>query len=61
MNLIDATITKVGKPYKKTYDHGTYWMVDVEYTSYGRDSEGTQIYSSKEKAEELDIGDTIQV
>lgn len=59
MNLIDCYVTKVlSDPYSRynKFNNTTYWIVDVEYNSYGVISNTELLFNTKEDALKVKIG-----
>lgn len=54
MNLVDCIVTKVNsKPYQS---HSNWWLVDVEYDSYGVISTMPLYFKTRGEAEKVTVG-----
>jgi hypothetical protein len=58
MNVLDATVTSINGPAREAW--GAWW-VPVTYTCYGSEGRTDVHCRTKEQAEAVKVGDTIQV
>jgi len=59
MNLIDCTITKIiDTPKRYELSWGAFWLLTVEYDSWGQLSETRRSFKTEEEALAVKVGDT---
>jgi|14BtaG_2_1085337.scaffolds.fasta_scaffold09952_6 hypothetical protein len=59
MNLIDCTITRIiDTPKRYELSNGAFWLLTVEYDSWGRISETRRSFKTEEDALAVKVGDT---
>ena len=59
MNLIECTITKIiDTPKGYELSNGAFWLLTVEYESWGQLSETRRSFRTEEEALAVKVGDT---
>ena len=60
INLLEDTVVEIlSEPIRKEYKGHEWWELKIKYTSYGRERVGIHSFSTKKKAEKLQVGDTL--